>query len=101
MHEKMNILSITIWFCITVLPAFYLQGVQSQERNLFLFNDLLLIAKERSSSHFKLKDQVGPHPPPPPFRAKDEEDLLEGASTLDKANEILVEKGVGSLVGGF
>ena len=29
-----------------------------QERNLFLFNDLLLIAKERSSSHFKLKDQV-------------------------------------------
>ena len=82
-------------------PAFYLQGVQSQERNLFLFNDLLLIAKERSSSHFKLKDQVGPHPPPPPFRAKDEEDLLEGASTLDKANEILVIKGVGSLVGGY
>ena len=35
-----------------------LQGVQSQERNLFLFNDLLLIAKERNSSHFKLKDQV-------------------------------------------
>ena len=35
-----------------------LQGVQMQERNLFLFNDLLLIAKERSSSHFKLKDQV-------------------------------------------
>ena len=38
-----------------------LQGLQSQERNLFLFNDLLLIAKERSSSHFKLKDQVTPH----------------------------------------
>ena len=37
-----------------------LQGLQSQERNLFLFNDLLLIAKERSSSHFKLKDQVTP-----------------------------------------
>jgi hypothetical protein len=34
------------------------QGLQCQERNLFLFNDLLLIAKERSSSHFKLKDQV-------------------------------------------
>ena len=29
-----------------------------QERALFLFNDLLLIAKERNSSHFKLKDQV-------------------------------------------
>eukprot|EP00090_Calanus_glacialis_P001956 TRINITY_DN11459_c0_g1_i1.p1 TRINITY_DN11459_c0_g1~~TRINITY_DN11459_c0_g1_i1.p1 ORF type:complete len:1431 (-),score=227.73 TRINITY_DN11459_c0_g1_i1:552-4844(-) len=36
----------------------YTIGLQSQERNLFLFNDLLLIAKERSSSHFKLKDQV-------------------------------------------
>ena len=34
------------------------QGVQMQERALFLFNDLLLIAKERNSSHFKLKDQV-------------------------------------------
>jgi DNA uptake protein ComE-like DNA-binding protein len=33
-------------------------GMQSQERNLFLFNDLLLIAKERSSSHFKLKEQI-------------------------------------------
>jgi len=36
----------------------YTIGVQMQERNLFLFNDLILIAKERSSSHFKLKDQV-------------------------------------------
>ena len=39
-------------------PASPIQGLQSQERNLFLFNDLLLIAKERSSSHFMLKDQV-------------------------------------------
>ena len=37
----------------------YFQGLQSQERNLFLFNDLLLIAKERSQAHYKLKDQVG------------------------------------------
>ena len=37
---------------------FYFQGLQSQERNLFLFNDLLLIAKERSTAHYKLKDQV-------------------------------------------
>ena len=37
----------------------YTVGLQSQERNLFLFNDLLLVAKERSVSHFKLKDQVG------------------------------------------
>ena len=36
----------------------YFQGLQSQERNLFLFNDLLLIAKERSTAHYKLKDQV-------------------------------------------
>ena len=43
------------YFCISY---FSLQGLQCQERNLFLFNDLLLIAKERSSSHFKLKDQV-------------------------------------------
>ncbi|XP_059082791.1 uncharacterized protein LOC131880234 isoform X3 [Tigriopus californicus] len=36
----------------------YTVGLQSQERNLFLFNDLLLVAKERSASHFKLKDQI-------------------------------------------
>jgi len=36
----------------------YTIGLQSQERNLFLFNDLLLIAKERSTAHYKLKDQV-------------------------------------------
>lgn len=35
-----------------------LQGLQSQERHLFLFNDLLLIAKARSSGNFKLKDKV-------------------------------------------
>ncbi|XP_024080910.1 rho GTPase-activating protein 20-like isoform X3 [Cimex lectularius] len=33
-------------------------GVQSQERHLFLFNDLLLIAKARSGGNFKLKEKV-------------------------------------------
>jgi len=35
----------------------HFQGLQCQERSLFLFSDMLLIAKERSSN-FKLKDQV-------------------------------------------
>ena len=35
-----------------------MQGLQSQERHLFLFNDLLLIAKARSGGNFKLKDKV-------------------------------------------
>lgn len=34
------------------------QGVQSQDRHLFLFNDLLLIAKPRSGGNFKLKEKV-------------------------------------------
>lgn len=34
------------------------QGLQSQDRHLFLFNDLLLIAKARSGGNFKLKDKV-------------------------------------------
>lgn len=38
--------------------TFYLQGLQSRDRHLFLFNDLLLIAKARSGGHFKLKDKV-------------------------------------------
>ncbi|XP_064166571.1 rho GTPase-activating protein 20-like isoform X1 [Anguilla rostrata] len=33
-------------------------GLQTQERYLFLFNDILLIAKAKSSTHFKLKAQV-------------------------------------------
>jgi hypothetical protein len=32
--------------------------LQSRDRHLFLFNDLLLIAKARSGGHFKLKDKV-------------------------------------------
>lgn len=36
----------------------FFQGVQSQERHLFLFNDLLLVAKARSGGHFKLKEKV-------------------------------------------
>uniref|UniRef100_A0A1B6DL33 Rho-GAP domain-containing protein n=1 Tax=Clastoptera arizonana TaxID=38151 RepID=A0A1B6DL33_9HEMI len=39
-------------------PAQFTTGVQSQERHLFLFNDLLLIAKARSGGNFKLKDKV-------------------------------------------
>lgn len=41
-----------------VVVAVYFQGLQSRDRHLFLFNDLLLIAKARSGGHFKLKDKV-------------------------------------------
>ena len=34
------------------------QGLQSQERHLFLFTDMLLVAKARSGGNFKLKDKV-------------------------------------------
>nr|XP_014352128.1 PREDICTED: rho GTPase-activating protein 20-like isoform X2 [Latimeria chalumnae]XP_014352129.1 PREDICTED: rho GTPase-activating protein 20-like isoform X2 [Latimeria chalumnae] len=33
-------------------------GLQTQERHLFLFNDILVIAKSKSVSHFKLKNHV-------------------------------------------
>lgn len=33
-------------------------GLQTQERHLFLFTDILVIAKSKSASHFKLKQQV-------------------------------------------
>ncbi|XP_046638916.1 uncharacterized protein LOC124320213 isoform X4 [Daphnia pulicaria] len=36
----------------------FINGLQSRDRHLFLFNDLLLIAKARSGGHFKLKDKV-------------------------------------------
>nr|CAD7393500.1 unnamed protein product [Timema cristinae] len=39
-------------------PVQFTTGVQSQERHLFLFNDLLLVAKARSGGNFKLKDKV-------------------------------------------
>ncbi|XP_036142198.1 rho GTPase-activating protein 20 isoform X2 [Monomorium pharaonis] len=39
-------------------PVQFTTGVQSQERHLFLFTDLLLIAKARSSGNFKLKQIV-------------------------------------------
>ncbi|XP_063243066.1 uncharacterized protein LOC134542613 isoform X2 [Bacillus rossius redtenbacheri] len=39
-------------------PVTFTSGVQSQERHLFLFNDLLLVAKARSGGSFKLKDKV-------------------------------------------
>ncbi|MGH0155905.1 UNVERIFIED_CONTAM: hypothetical protein FKN15_050341, partial [Acipenser sinensis] len=33
-------------------------GLQTQERHLFLFSDILVIAKSKSTSHFKLKNHV-------------------------------------------
>ncbi|KAL1022144.1 hypothetical protein UPYG_G00022740 [Umbra pygmaea] len=33
-------------------------GLQTQDRDLFLFTDILIIAKAKSSNHFKLKTQV-------------------------------------------
>ncbi|XP_078078200.1 rho GTPase-activating protein 20-like [Mustelus asterias] len=33
-------------------------GLQTQDRHLFLFNDVLVIAKSKSASHFKLKKRV-------------------------------------------
>ncbi|KAM4602153.1 rho GTPase-activating protein 20-like [Polymixia lowei] len=33
-------------------------GLQTQDRHLFLFNDILVIAKAKSANHFKLKAQV-------------------------------------------
>ncbi|XP_076159876.1 rho GTPase-activating protein 20 isoform X1 [Alosa pseudoharengus] len=33
-------------------------GLQTQERHLFLFNDILLITKAKSSTHFKMKAQA-------------------------------------------
>ncbi|RZF48325.1 hypothetical protein LSTR_LSTR010288 [Laodelphax striatellus] len=39
-------------------PVQLTAGVQSQDRHLFLFNDLLLVAKARSGGNFKLKDKV-------------------------------------------
>ncbi|XP_066994517.2 uncharacterized protein [Anabrus simplex] len=39
-------------------PVQFTTGLQNQERHLFLFNDLLLVAKARSGGNFKLKDKV-------------------------------------------
>ncbi|KAF2351278.1 Rho GTPase-activating protein domain [Trinorchestia longiramus] len=39
-------------------PVQFTTGVQSQERHLFLFSDLLLVAKSRSGGNFKLKEKV-------------------------------------------
>ncbi|XP_066594917.1 rho GTPase-activating protein 20-like isoform X2 [Prorops nasuta] len=39
-------------------PVQFTTGMQSQERHLFLFSDLLLIAKARSGGNFKLKQSV-------------------------------------------
>ncbi|XP_066562562.1 rho GTPase-activating protein 20 isoform X2 [Amia ocellicauda] len=33
-------------------------GLQTQERHLFLFSDILVIAKSKSTSHFKLKNRI-------------------------------------------
>ncbi|XP_022252648.1 uncharacterized protein LOC106468588, partial [Limulus polyphemus] len=39
-------------------PVHFTMGVQHQERHLFLFNDILLIAKLRSSNSYKLKEKI-------------------------------------------
>ncbi|KAG7202028.1 hypothetical protein KM043_004712 [Ampulex compressa] len=39
-------------------PVQFTTGMQSQERHLFLFSDLLLIAKTRGGGNFKLKQSV-------------------------------------------
>ncbi|XP_050442931.1 rho GTPase-activating protein 20-like isoform X2 [Adelges cooleyi] len=39
-------------------PVQFINGVHCQERHLFLFNDLLLVAKAKSGGNFKLKDKV-------------------------------------------
>nr|XP_022292012.1 rho GTPase-activating protein 20-like isoform X2 [Crassostrea virginica] len=36
----------------------FAQGMQTQDRYLFLFNDLLLVAKQKSSTTFKLKHRI-------------------------------------------
>ena len=50
--RMLRLISCFIFFVTTT------QGLQSQDRHLFLFNDLLLIAKARSGGNFKLKDKV-------------------------------------------
>lgn len=45
-------------FFIRIYSVCVTQGVHCQERHLFLFNDLLLVAKAKSGSNFKLKDKV-------------------------------------------
>ncbi|XP_043211785.1 uncharacterized protein LOC122376141 [Amphibalanus amphitrite] len=39
-------------------PVQFTVGLQSQERHLFLFTDMLLVAKARSGGNFKLKEKV-------------------------------------------
>ncbi|KAG8197824.1 hypothetical protein JTE90_020102 [Oedothorax gibbosus] len=39
-------------------PVHFTMGVQKQDRHLFLFNDLLLVAKSRSGGTYKLKDKI-------------------------------------------
>ncbi|XP_022256815.1 uncharacterized protein LOC106471659 [Limulus polyphemus] len=39
-------------------PVLFTMGVQKQERHMFLFNDILLIAKPRSSHSYKLKEKL-------------------------------------------
>lgn len=39
-------------------PVNFAMGVQKQDRHLFLFNDLLLVAKPRSGGTYKLKEKI-------------------------------------------
>ncbi|XP_042162573.1 rho GTPase-activating protein 20-like [Oncorhynchus tshawytscha] len=57
-------------------------GLQTQERHLFLFTDTLLIAKAKSSTHFKLKAQVRLCEM---WTAGCMEEVCEGSTSLDRS----------------
>lgn len=43
-----NILAISIFYLIFIMYIFYIfQGLQTQDRYLFLFSDLFLVAKQK------------------------------------------------------
>lgn len=55
---KQLVITYSIRRRVNMISFTYAQGVQSQDRHLFLFSDLLLIAKARSGGNFKLKQSV-------------------------------------------
>ncbi|CDQ60619.1 unnamed protein product [Oncorhynchus mykiss] len=57
-------------------------GLQTQERHLFLFTDTLLVAKAKSSTHFKLKAQVRLCEM---WTAGCMEEVCEGSTSLDRS----------------
>jgi hypothetical protein len=64
-------------------------GVQSQERHLFLFNDLLLVAKPRSGGNFKLKERV----------STNEMWLSASSEAVDVVTELTRSKGTAFVMG--